>query len=131
VEVRTSSALAEGAARSALYALLEGAATALSIKRDEIDGTLRRWDRYAPEAFIIFDTVPGGAGHAQRIGRDLPTVVRSAIARVETCECDASSSCYSCLRSYSNQLYHDTLRRGDAVAALLPLLTEVGARPVA
>ena len=106
---------------------LRGAAAALSIKRDEIDGTLRRWDRYAPEAFVIFDTVPGGAGHAQRIGRDVPAVVRAAIARVETCECDTGSSCYSCLRSYSNQLFHDTLRRGDAVAALAPLLPARGA----
>jgi ATP-dependent helicase YprA (DUF1998 family) len=110
------------AARSALYALLEGAAAALSIKRDEIDGTLRRWDRHASEAFVVFDTVPGGAGHAQRIGRDVPTVVRAAIARVETCECDLESSCYSCLRTHSNQLYHDSLRRGEAVGALTPLL---------
>jgi len=122
VELRTSSQLTDTAARSALYALLEGAAAALFIKRDEIDGTLRRWDRYAPEAFVVFDTVPGGAGHAQRIGRDVPTVVRAAIARVETCECDLESSCYSCLRTYSNQPYHDALRRGEAVGALTPLL---------
>jgi hypothetical protein len=122
VEIRTSAPLTGGAARSALYALLEGAAAALSIKRDEIEGTLRRWDPYAPEAFVIFDTVPGGAGHAQRIGRQLPTVVRAAIARVERCECDVESSCYSCLRSYSNQLYHDALRRGEALRALTPLV---------
>jgi ATP-dependent helicase YprA (DUF1998 family) len=122
VEVRTSLPIADAAARSTLYALLEGAAAALSIKRDEIDGTLRRWDRDAPQAFVIFDTVPGGAGHAQRIGRDLPAIVRAAIARVETCECDTESSCYSCLRSYSNQLYHETLKRGDAVESLRPLL---------
>jgi ATP-dependent helicase YprA (DUF1998 family) len=124
VEIRTSAPMSAETARSALYALLEGAARALSIKRDEIDGTLRRWDRYAPEAFVIFDNVPGGAGHAQRIGKDLATVVRAAIARVETCECDAESSCYTCLRTYSNQLYHDSLNRGDALRALRALLPE-------
>src|SRR2546422_3297493 len=39
------------------------------------------------ESLVIYDTVPGGAGHAQRIGSRLAEVFAHALERVENCEC--------------------------------------------
>lgn len=121
VEVRLPGPLDDEALRSALYALLEGAGT-LGINRSELDGTLHPYAAGAPPALILYDTVPGGAGHAQRIADAFANVTRAAFARVETCECGPETSCYACLRSYGNQFWHESLRRRDATTVLAPLL---------
>lgn len=125
VEIRTSRPMTDREARSTLYALLEGAAR-LSIKRDELDGTLYTYGVGAPSAFVIFDTVPGGAGHAQRVGREIADVARAALERVEQCECGPETSCYQCLRSYGNQIWHEELSRGAATTVLRDLLGPIG-----
>jgi hypothetical protein len=121
LEVRTTMPMSVEAARSALYALMEGVA-ALSIKRDELDGTLFTYGYGDPSAFVIFDTVPGGAGHAQRVGQRIEEVVTAALRRMSDCECGPETSCYQCLRSYSNQAWHDTLSRGAAEQVMMTLL---------
>jgi hypothetical protein len=121
VEIRTSRPMTDREARSTLYALLEGAAR-LSVKRDELDGTLYTYGVGAPSAFVIFDTVPGGAGHAQRVGREIADIARAALERVEQCECGPETSCYQCLRSYGNQIWHEELSRGAATAVLRDIL---------
>ncbi|MBI3748065.1 MAG: DEAD/DEAH box helicase [Chloroflexi bacterium] len=110
------------ALRSLLYAMLEGAG-ALGIKRDEIDGTLHSHALDASPSLIFYDTVPGGAGHAKRIARALPEVIRAGLSRVDACTCGLETSCYGCLRSYSNQIFHDDLSRGDAQTLLGALET--------
>ena len=50
----------------------------------------------------------------------------TALRRVSTCECGAETSCYGCLRSYSNQRDHDELSRGAAEQILRRLLDNVG-----
>ena len=119
VEVRFATG-DDRALRSTLYALLEGAGR-LGIKRDEIDGTLYRWAPDSPESLVIFDAVPGGAGHARRIKESFATVVDAALERVRGCECASETSCYGCLRSYGNQIFHEYLSRGAAEALLAPL----------
>ena len=42
----------------------------------------------------------------------------AALAKVESCECGEETSCYSCLRNYSNQFFHNDLRRADAIGVL-------------
>lgn len=106
----------ESVARSVLYALLESAPR-LGISRDDVDGTVGRVDRERL-SLVLFDTVPGGAGHARRLGDSLPQLIGSAIDRTTTCECGEDTSCYSCLRSYSNQLWHEQLSRGVAAKVL-------------
>lgn len=120
LEVRVTNPADASAARSALYALLE-AAPALDVAREDIDGTLSRPIAGQP-AFVLFDAVPGGAGHTQRLGRGLLTLVGAARERVSTCECGVETSCYACLRSYSNQIFHEELRRGDAMRVLDAML---------
>ena len=102
--------------RSALYALL-AAVPALDIPREDVDGALH-WVGKNEPAFVIFDAVPGGAGHAKRINDQLPDLVAAANEKASNCECGAETSCYSCLRTYSNQLFHDELNRQAAMNVL-------------
>jgi len=101
---------------SILYAVIEGAAGYLGIDRREIDGCLNYTSSSTMPAFILFDQVPGGAGHVKRIGKYLDKVLIEAKKRVSgLCECGEETSCYGCLRNYSNQVYHDILKRGLAL----------------
>ncbi len=106
--------------RSALYAILEGAAEGLEISRDDIDGTV--YMRSTGDiGLVIFDTVPGGAGSVLRIANALGDVMASAYKRVSNCDCGEETSCYGCLRGYRNQRYHDELTRHSALGVLRPL----------
>lgn len=111
----------EDATRAMLYALL-AAAPRLGIARDDVDGTLHHYSSGEPPALVLFDAVPGGAGHAHFLADNLPELFRQALALVEKCECAETESCYSCLRTYGNQAVHEQLVRGDAIALLVDLL---------
>jgi ATP-dependent helicase YprA (DUF1998 family) len=105
---------------SVLYAILNGARD-VGVAPTDIDGTLRiTGDGLA--TMVLFDAVPGGAGHAVHISRHLPQALRAAYDVVANCECGPETSCYSCLRSYSNQRHHDELVRGLAQEVLGKLL---------
>jgi ATP-dependent helicase YprA (DUF1998 family) len=98
--------------RSLVYALLEGASQALNIRRDDMDGTLYVYKRGEPSSLVLFDNVPGGAGHVKRIADELEDVFQAAFRRVNNDCCGPETSCYECLRNYRNQPYHDELQRG-------------------
>lgn len=106
---------------SLLYAVVEAACDTLEIARDDIGGSL------VPEgagtwALSLFDRVPGGAGHVLTIEANLEQVLEAALRRVEECECGPETSCYGCLRSFSNQREHEDLSRGAAAEILRRLL---------
>jgi len=104
-------------AKSVLYAMLQGAAQELQISRDNIDGVADEYS--ATNANVSFiDTVPGGAGYARLIGDNLAAVLAQARRIVAECECGEETSCYMCLRTYSNQRIHDELSRGAALRFL-------------
>lgn len=115
------------------YAIAEGASGALGIKRDDIDLSLRLSPEGGYSVFLT-DSVPGGAGHVARIHEHLPLVLRKALDRVEHCACEETTSCYQCLRTYSNQRMHSRLSRGVAAAflreALEPARTAGRVRPL-
>jgi hypothetical protein len=98
--------------QSVLYALLVGASEGLGIKREDLNGTV--YYRGGRPAFVIYDNVPGGAGHVSRVSDHLYDVFEAAWGVVTNCECGEDTSCYSCLRNYNNQFYHDDLVRGAA-----------------
>lgn len=104
--------------RSLLYALLEGAAQSLGIRRGDIDGTLYWSGNARRPSLVLFDNVPGGAGHARRIAEKAPQVFRKALEIVSRECCGPETSCYECLRTYRNQTYHEELSRGEAESAL-------------
>ena len=110
-------ATAESSWLSALYAVLEGASEALEISRDDINGTLS-WSADGESSLALFDTVPGGAGAAKRIAENVELVLRSAMDRVNQCDCGPETSCYGCLRSYRNSKHHELLSREGALKIL-------------
>ena len=97
---------------SVLYAILNGARE-VGVAPTDIDGTLRITGQ-GVATLVLFDAVPGGAGHAIHISRHLPQTFRAAYDLVANCECGPETSCYSCLRSYNNQQHHDEMVRGLA-----------------
>lgn len=111
---------------SLLYALLEGASESLGIRRDDLDGTLYYHSIQVPPALVLFDNVPGGAGHVRRVAEEMEQIFIAAWQRVEHCECGQETSCYECLRNFRNQPYHDRLSRGLARDFLRCLLEEAG-----
>lgn len=117
--------------RSLTYALLEGASLALQIERRDLDGVVRPVRsnstndptvNYSQE-IVLFDNVPGGAGHSRHLADKLETVLRRALAVVE-CSCAEDTSCQNCLRNYGNQFYWEELKRGPVAAYLESLLIE-------
>jgi hypothetical protein len=97
---------------SLLYAILEGVSHALGIRRQDLDGCL-----YPSEEgiqLILFDNVPGGAGHVKRLmdEKSFREALMSALHRVKSCICGSETSCYGCLRNYQNQFCHEELKRG-------------------
>lgn len=107
---------------SVLYAFIEGAVGYLGIDRREIDGCLNYTTKSGIPTIILFDQVPGGAGHVKRIGKYLDKVIDEAKSRVSgLCGCGEETSCYGCLRNYSNQIYHDILVRGLALEFFVEL----------
>jgi len=125
LEIRVDSPVIAGVDRtvwwSLLYALVEGAAQLLEISRDDIDGTLYRMST-GGTSLMLFDTVPGGAGHVRKIADNLDRVLEAALGRVSSCECGAETSCYRCLRVFRNERHHDVLRRGAAADVIRRLL---------
>ena len=91
VELRFDEYMEISTAMSALHALV-AAMPDLGIKRDDIDGTLD-WYAQGRAAFILYDTVPGGAGHAQEVNKRLPELFAAALAKVSECECGEETAC--------------------------------------
>ncbi len=102
------------------YALLQGASRALQIERRDIDGVLfpdesgQQWR----QTIVLYDNVPGGAGHVKRIEQEMRQVVAAAL---EIVDCDCETSCYRCLREYSNQWEHHLLDRNPVAEFLRAL----------
>ncbi|MDI3543596.1 MAG: hypothetical protein PWP57_1201, partial [Candidatus Atribacteria bacterium] len=109
---------------SLLYAILEGTSQALGIRREDLDGCLYPSEEGAK--LILFDNVPGGAGHVKRLmdKENFNDVLDSALARVKNCSCGLETSCYGCLRNYQNQFCHEHLKRGIVLEFLKSNLEE-------
>jgi ATP-dependent helicase YprA (DUF1998 family)/rubrerythrin len=107
---------------SVMYALTNSFANELNIERRDIKAclTYKVTNGKMEHRFIMYDSVPGGAGHSRRlvteIGEVLKAVIKRAITLLNTCEC--SPSCYRCLRNYENQKIHEILDREKALTFL-------------
>jgi len=108
--------------RSVLYAILEGASESLGIRREDLDGTLYYNQGSNIPSLILYDDVPGGAGHVKRVLNYLPDTILAARERVSLDCCGPETSCTECLRNYRNQPYHEELKRGLAKGFLDELI---------
>ena len=114
-------------ALSFLYAFLEGISNALGIERNDIDGIIELNAEEGSYDILIYDNVPGGAGHVKRLV-DKQAIVESlkaALDKVSQNCCDENTSCYNCLRNYYNQTYHNKLQRKLAKEFIELLLNDL------
>lgn len=104
---------------SATYAILEGISHKLQIERNDINGLVVR-SKISGYDIILFDNVPGGAGHVKRLVDDVvfEKVIKEALLIASQECCDLETTCYNCLRSYYNQTYHKILKRKYAQKVL-------------
>ena len=104
---------------SVMYAILNAFAGAFSIERRDIKAclTYKQNGKNKEHQIIIYDAVPGGAGHSRRLatqdGAVFKKVIEDAVRNLSSCTC--SPSCYRCLRSYENQKIHELLDRKKAL----------------
>jgi ATP-dependent helicase YprA (DUF1998 family) len=107
---------------SILYALIEGLSNALNIARTDLDGCLYFSNRQP--TLVIYDNVPGGAGHVRRITDEdgvIEEMLQEAYKLVKNCTCggkQGDTACYACLQNYNNQFFHDQLKRKYAIQFL-------------
>lgn len=107
-----------GEGLSVLYGLLRGICLSLNIEEGDVSGCLQSYPTSTGLNFslVFFDKTPGGAGHVKRLNdqKVLHEVLNQTLKLMKGCICggdDGDSSCYSCLRTYGNQKYHDFLKR--------------------
>ncbi len=72
----------------------------------------------------LYDTLPGGAGFAQRVDGLGLAVFEEALRILESCPDNCDRSCYRCLRSYKNKFEHDLLDRHIGASLLRFLLRD-------
>ena len=115
--------------RSLTYTLLAAAAQVIDVPRAELDGLFRPPDNEGSGTaeIVIYDNVPGGAGYSQRIAAQFEAILQRAYQLVESCGC--SSSCYDCLRTYTNQAFHHELDRRPVAKYLRSLVEQVNPDP--
>ena len=107
-------------ALSVMHALMRGTCSYLNIEESDIAGCLQYFrSSYSGGGgftIVLYDKTPGGSGHVKNLKKEsvFEAVMNEARKIVERCDCGgklADTSCYNCLRSYSNQRVHDRLQR--------------------
>lgn len=104
-------------AYSILQAIILAVSRVLDIEYDEVSGCLQyRAGNSVNFSYILYDKTPGGAGYVKRLNDEviLNKVLETAYKIAKSCHCggeEGDSSCYSCLRTYQNQKYHDNIKR--------------------
>ena len=99
---------------------MKGACNVLNIEQSDIAGTIQYFKnedtKHGCYKIILYDDTPGGAGHVKRLydGDMFARVLNEAYRIVNKCTCGGDlkdTSCYSCLRTYSNQRFHNVIQR--------------------
>ena len=111
------------AAQTLSEALVIGATRSLGIDTNELAGDYRPYPRYLDDPpdilgyvdFFLYDTTPGGAGFAAKAYDSFDKILQTTD---EILDCDCGNSCHSCLRTYENRRFHDTLDRHLGISLL-------------
>ena len=108
---------------SVLWAVFTAAAKLLDIPQTELGGALYEND-HGGMSLLIYDDVPGGAGHAKQLSEMVDELIRMAFEVVDGhCGCGPETCCYGCIANYYNQSKQASLSRGVAKEVLGSLLT--------
>jgi superfamily II DNA/RNA helicase len=110
----------QGAIQSAAASIVASAIKTLGIATYDLNTAVNTPFGNVEQQIMIFDTTPGGAGLAQSLDERFREICLGALAIVEGCtECKTlDTSCYACLRTYSNQSRHEHLTRIGAIEIL-------------
>ena len=74
-------------------------------------------------SLLIYDDVPGGAGHAQQLSGMVEKLIKTAYETVDGhCGCGPETCCYGCIANYYNQPKQAELSRGAAKGIFEKLL---------
>ncbi|MGH2743244.1 MAG: Zn-binding domain-containing protein, partial [Thermoleophilaceae bacterium] len=113
--------------RTLLEALMLGIRETMQADRRDLDVFEVPCDG-VPERLVIFDTMPGGTGYLPKLladgGAGLREAAAEALARLESCDCEAS--CHRCLRDFWNQRVHGLLDRRTVIPTLRRLAEAIG-----
>jgi hypothetical protein len=112
---------------------VKAACLELDLEIDELQAEFRpaltMAGQHGLEAEIyLYDTLPGGAGFAQQAGRLGERLFARALSVLKNCPAGCDSSCYRCLRVYTNKLDHQLLDRQLAASFLNYILS--GTTPI-
>ncbi len=82
-------------------------------------------------SIILYDSVPGGAGYAVRLYREISVkaLLKKAVSRLN-CPNKCSSGCRNCLCDYSNQLFWDLFDRKPVLSWLKNTLSTASEHPL-
>ncbi len=115
------------ALRTLSEALTLQATTMLGIGGGEVQAEFR--PALTPEGrqglaaeIYMYDTLPGGAGFAQRVGKFGRPLLEATLSSLEHCPANCQSACYRCLCSYKNKFEHSLLDRHLGASILRYLL---------
>ncbi|MHB8397195.1 MAG: DEAD/DEAH box helicase [Thermoplasmataceae archaeon] len=115
----------DAACQSLSEALVIGATRTLIIDPRELSGNYRVLGPTEEDArkgvtgyveFFLYDTTSGGAGFSGSVYNRFEEVLKTTRALLQECECE--QSCPSCLRTYSNRIWHEKLDRNLALDLL-------------
>ena len=106
-----------------MWALFTAAAKILEVPETELGGTMYENEMHGI-SLLIYDDVPGGAGHARQLSDRVPELVEEAYKVVDGhCGCGEETCCYGCIANYYNQMRQAKLSRGAAKRILGALLS--------
>ena len=118
-------------AYSVLQGIIRGFCDYYSIDDRDISGCLQYFinekNGQGGYSIILYDRTPGGSGYVKMLKNsdDLRAVLSRTYDIVSRCSCggdNGDTSCYSCLRNYYNQKYHDNMKRGYVIDFINKLL---------
>jgi hypothetical protein len=102
------------------------AALYLQVDPDEIKVGVRAVKRATNQIHgevYLYDDVPGGAGYARGIDKNLQPILEKALQLGSKCENpDCRGACYRCMFDYRNQFIHPILDRNLGAAVLCYIL---------
>lgn len=105
-----------------MWALFTAAAQILEIPETELGGTMYE-NEMGSTSVMIYDDVPGGAGHTRQLNDRIEELIERAYAVVDGhCGCGEDTCCYGCIANYYNQMKQAKLSRGAAKRILGDLL---------
>lgn len=101
-----------------LYSLIYSACNLLAIDERGVSGIVTIISN--EPVLIIYDTLPGGSGFANRIRENFQEIINYTLVYLNKCTCQ--ESCYSCLRGYANERHHYKLNRKAVIGYFTNLL---------